>query len=124
MTTVREDTEHRSALVSDGRWGTFLVSAGLGPGQCPELWNVDHPHRARDVAKAYTNAGADIVKTNSFGGCRKTLEPYGMAQGATALNEAAARLSHEAVGLGKHVMASIGPSEKILMVRDISEDQL
>lgn len=59
-------------LVSDGAWGTLLQKKGLTPGQCPELWCVDHPAEVLGIARAYIDAGADMVESNSFGGSRCT----------------------------------------------------
>ena len=120
LSTLRE----RKLLVSDGGWGTFLVAAGLGAGECPELWNVDRPDVVKNIASMYAEAGADIVMTNSFGGSRITLESYGLADRAAELNEAAARLSREAVGDAAHVLASVGPTGKLLMTGDVSEQEL
>lgn len=124
MKSIVGAVRERKLLVSDGGWGTFLVAAGLGAGECPELWNVEHPDVVRNIAASYAEAGADIVMTNSFGGTRITLEPYGLASRAAELNEAAARLSREAVDEGVLVLASVGPTGKILMMGDVSEDQL
>ncbi|MCC6487925.1 MAG: homocysteine S-methyltransferase family protein [Candidatus Hydrogenedentes bacterium] len=124
MKSIREDVAQKGILVSDGGWGTFLVAAGLGPGECPELWNIDHPDVVRSIAKSYADAGADIVMTNSFGGSRITLEPHGLADRASELNEVAARLSREVAGETIHVLASMGPTGKLLMMGDVTEEQL
>ena len=29
-------------IISDGAWGTLLQEKGLKPGECPELWNIEH----------------------------------------------------------------------------------
>ncbi len=124
MNSILNALRERKYLVSDGGWGTFLVAAGLGPGECPELWNADRPDVVRTIASTYAEAGADIVMTNSFGGSRITLEPYGLASRASELNEAAARLSREAVGDRAQVLASVGPTGKILMMGDVTEEEL
>ena len=124
MKSIREDIARKGILVSDGGWGTFLVAAGLGPGECPELWNVEHPEVVRNIAKSYVDAGADIIMTNSFGGSRITLEPHGLAARAPELNKAAARLSREVAGDSIHVLASMGPTGKLLLMGDVTEDQL
>lgn len=124
MKSIRDDIARKGILVSDGGWGTFLVAAGLGPGECPELWNVEHPDVVRNIAKSYVDAGADIIMTNSFGGTRITLEPHGLARRAPELNEAAARLSREIAGDTLHVLASMGPTGKLLMMGDVTEEQL
>jgi 5-methyltetrahydrofolate--homocysteine methyltransferase len=43
MKTIAEKLKEGKVLVSDGAWGTFLQQMGLQPGECPELWNIEHP---------------------------------------------------------------------------------
>jgi 5-methyltetrahydrofolate--homocysteine methyltransferase len=111
-------------LVSDGAWGTFLQKKGLQPGDCPELWCVERPADVADVARSYIAAGADMIETNSFGGTRIKLADYGLAPRAAEINEAAARISREAAGPDRHVIASVGPTGKMLMLGDVTETEV
>ena len=111
-------------LISDGAWGTFLQKKGLQPGECPELWCIDRPADVMDVAKGYVAAGADMVESDSFGGSRFKLEHYGLADRTAEINEAAARISRQAAGDSKWVIASIGPTGKMLLLGDVTEEEM
>lgn len=111
-------------LISDGAWGTFLQRKGLKPGECPDLWSVEHFEEVSDIAKCYIASGADMVKTNSFGASSIKLEFYGLAERAYEINEAAARASRLAAGDRAWVIGSIGPTGKMLLMGDVTEQQL
>ena len=117
---VRDGT----VLVSDGAWGTALQARGLKPGECPELWCIEHPDEVVDVAANYIAAGADLVETNSFGGNQFKLEYYGLAEQTTEINRAAAELSRTAAGEHHWVMASIGPTGKMLITEEVTPEEL
>jgi len=123
-TSICERIKAGGVLVSDGAWGTFLQKNGLMPGTCPEKWNLDRPDVVRGIAAAYIEAGSQMVESNSFGASRFKLEHYGLAAMVAEINTAAARLSREAVGDQAHVIASIGPTGKLLLMGDVTEAEL
>ncbi|MCA1809535.1 MAG: homocysteine S-methyltransferase family protein [Lentisphaerae bacterium] len=111
-------------LISDGAWGTMLQQSGLTPGECPELWCLTHRDKVLAIARAYVEAGADMIETNSFGGTRYKLEFFGLAERVREINLAAAAISREAAGPERLVLGSMGPTGKMLLMGDVTPDDL
>ncbi len=109
-------------LVADGAWGTALQARGLTGGECPELWNVEHPEIVLEVARSYIEAGSNLIETNTFGGNRYKLEYYGLGDRVAELNREGVRLSREAAGEDNWVIASIGPTGKMTVMGDVTEE--
>ncbi len=107
----------RPWLLADGATGSNLFDRGLQSGDAPELWNTDHPERISQLQRAFVEAGADIILTNSFGGTRHRLKLHKAEGRVGELNECAARLARaEADRAGRVVLVagSMGPTGEIL----------
>jgi 5-methyltetrahydrofolate--homocysteine methyltransferase len=102
-------------LLADGATGTILQSMGLPGGAPPEVWNVERPETIRAHHRAYLDAGAQIILTNTFGGSRIRLEQAGgLGERTTELNQAAVGLAREAAGERAYVAGDIGPTGELL----------
>ena len=66
MNTLLEELLARAPLITDGALGTQLQACGLEAGKCPDAWNLSRPDRVEEVARAYVEAGSDIILTNTF----------------------------------------------------------
>jgi 5-methyltetrahydrofolate--homocysteine methyltransferase len=100
----------RRVLVGDGAMGTQLQQAGLEPGGCGESWNLERPERVLAIQRAYVEAGADCLLTNTFGASRIMLGRHGRGGDTAAINQAGARIAREAFGARPGwVIGDIGP---------------
>lgn len=124
MGRLLDELKKGKILISDGAWGTFLFERGLEMGQCPELWNATHREDVHAVAKSYVDTGANMILTNSFGGSPHKLAQYDLRHRTEELNELAASISREAAGDSVLVLGSIGPTGAMLMMGEITEQEL
>ena len=125
MNKIVREINKGKMLVSDGAWGTFLQQKGLQPGECPEEWNISRATDVFDIANSYIEAGADMIETNSFGGNYFKLKNYGLQDRVFEINKAAAEISRRAAAASKcFVLGSVGPTGKLLIMEEVSEDEL
>jgi len=111
-------------VVTDGSWGTQMQKRGLNRGDCPDSWNLSHPEQVLEVAQQYVDAGSQIILTNTFGGSRLSLEKYKLGDSVVDINTAGVEISKKVAGDRARVFASIGPSGKMLVTRETTEDEL
>jgi len=113
MSRFRELIEKKT-LLCDGPMGTMLQASVLKEGQCPELLNIEKPDDVIAVHKAYINAGADILETNTFGANRVKLSAYGLENQTKKINSTAVDIAKKAAGNNVLVAGNIGPTGKFL----------
>ena len=124
MHPVLAELLKRAPVLSDGAWGTQLQARGLPVGACPDEWNLSHAAEVESVARAYVDAGSRVILTNTFGGTRVQLARHGLADRTVEINRAGAAISRRAAGTRAKVFASIGPTGKMLMMEEITEDEM
>jgi methionine synthase I (cobalamin-dependent) len=111
-------------VITDGAWGTQLQAQGLGAGECPDAWNLTHSSRVETVARAYVEAGSQVILTNTFGANRLRLAAHGLGDQTLEINRAGARISRQAAGNRARVFASIGPTGRLLAMGETNEAEL
>lgn len=138
-------------LVLDGGFGTMVQTFNLGeqdfrgyryrnmPGMLlgnNEMLTLTRPDVVSEIHKAYIQAGAEIITTNTFSANSISQADYGCEHLVEEMNTEAVRLAREAFAqLGKEgfVIATVGPTNKSLSIspdmndpacRSITFDQL
>ena len=95
-----------------------------------DLLVLTKPAVIRDIHRAYLDAGADILETNTFNGTSIAMEDYAMTHLVRELNTEAVKVAREAVdsfkaanpGKDAFVAGAIGPTNKTLsMSRDVND---
>lgn len=98
----------------DGAMGTMLQEKGLLPGEAPELWGLSHREEIAEIHRSYLDAGADFLKTNTFGANRFKLEGSGHSvEEVVTVGIENARQAVKDCGHGT-VFLDIGPTGKLL----------
>lgn len=118
------DLIQAQVTVADGGWSTQLIQRGYPGDKMAELANLTHPEIVQRLAKEYVDAGSQIILTNTFGANIFALERHGMLDDLAKINTAGAAAAQQAVGEQAIVAGSIGPSGKILAVKEVDEAKI
>jgi 5-methyltetrahydrofolate--homocysteine methyltransferase len=111
-------------VVTDGAWGTQLQARGLAIGEFPDAWNLTHPERVSEVARAYVNAGSRVILTNTFGANKIRLAENSLADRVVEINRRGAGISRAAAAGKAAVFASIGPVGRLLPSGEITSAEI
>ncbi|MEK4340361.1 MULTISPECIES: bifunctional homocysteine S-methyltransferase/methylenetetrahydrofolate reductase [unclassified Brevibacillus] len=95
-------------LIGDGAMATQLYRTGVPVGVSFEELCLSNPQLVHDVHKAYYDAGARLLETNTFGANRDALSRYGLEHKVTRINRAAVAIAREAAKADAFVVGSIG----------------
>ncbi|MCK5314476.1 MAG: homocysteine S-methyltransferase family protein [Anaerolineales bacterium] len=119
MNPIQSLLSESKYILADGGMGTMLFASGLEHGYPPEKWNLEHPERVAAVHRAYLEAGAQLVLTNTFGGNRLRLSLHGgLETQVEELNQAAAKILRAEVDTHSGnalVVGDIGPTGQVLL---------
>jgi 5-methyltetrahydrofolate--homocysteine methyltransferase len=142
-------------MVLDGSMGALLYSKGLEEPDyrgsrfakhshnlknCTEALVLTQPRLIEDIHRAYLEAGADIIETDTFNGNRFALSEFGLQDHVAEINRRAVELARRAAdefnrkdpGRPRFVGGSIGPTNKQLSMgiledagsREVTYDQM
>ena len=111
--TILQRLAQGELIISDGATGSYLQAHGLGDGD-PEEWNASHPEVVQGMAKAYFDAGSDMVLTNTFGGTGLRQKHYDFTDRAAEFNKLGAQHARSQAPDGCFVVGSVGPTGEVL----------
>ena len=76
--------------------GQRFARHGVGIKNCTEALVLTQPKIIEDIHRAYLEAGADIIETDTFYGTAVSLEEFGLEEHVFELNKSAAELARRA----------------------------
>ena len=119
-------------LIIDGAMGTQIQARNLGPEDfggeeyegCNEYLNITRPDIIAEIHRAYLEAGADILETNTFGATALVLGEYGLAEHSRRINREAALIARKVSdemaerqpGRTTFVAGAMGPTTRTISV--------
>jgi homocysteine S-methyltransferase len=101
----------KQILIGDGAMGTLLYS--FGKDSCFEELNISHPEQIQSIHKAYIDAGADVIQTNTYAANYLKLQRYGLEDSVKEINSAAVKNAKLATGNKAFVLGTIGGNRGI-----------
>jgi len=93
-------------LIADGAMGTLLYSFGVD--SCSEELNLSHPEQIQNIHRAYIDAGADVIQTNTYAANYLKLQRYGLEDSVKDINSAAVRHAKLAVENKAYILGTMG----------------
>ena len=84
-------------IVTDGAMGTLLHDRGVKIDACFDALNLTQPAAMAEIHLEYIQAGAEIIKTNTFGANRIKLERHGLIDRVEEINVAAVNLAQRVI---------------------------
>jgi homocysteine S-methyltransferase len=99
-------------ILADGAMGTMLHASGVGFDKCFDELNLTNPSAVADVHRAYIEAGAQLILTNTFGANRFKLGKHGLGEKVVQFSQAGVDLAKRVVSASFRdvlVAGSVGP---------------
>jgi len=99
-------------LLADGAMGTMLHARGVGFDKCFDELNLANPSAVAEIHRAYIEAGAQLIITNTFGANRFKLTKHGLQDNVIEINKAGVDLAKRVVSASFRdvwVAGDVGP---------------
>ncbi|MFJ9289583.1 bifunctional homocysteine S-methyltransferase/methylenetetrahydrofolate reductase [Bacillus halotolerans] len=95
----------KQVLIGDGAMGTLLYSFGID--RCFEELNLSKPEEIQRIHKAYVEAGANIIQTNTYGANYIKLSRHGLEDDIKKMNQEAVKIARASAG-DAYVLGTMG----------------
>ena len=126
------DALDQRVMLYDGAMGTNLDRQDLTPEHfggektagCNDYLVITYPQAVEKVHRAFLEAGADVLETDTFRANRLTLAEFGLESQVSEINQAAAALARKLADeystseKPRFVAGSMGPSGKLISAED------
>jgi methionine synthase / methylenetetrahydrofolate reductase(NADPH) len=112
MESFNEKLAKSNVILADGAMGTILHSRGIGFDKCFDELNLSNPGAVAEIHRAYIEAGAQLIITNTFGANHFKLGKHGLQDRVAELNRAGVDLAKRVVSASfKEVLIAgdVGP---------------
>ncbi|USD17632.1 bifunctional homocysteine S-methyltransferase/methylenetetrahydrofolate reductase [Priestia megaterium] len=93
-------------LIGDGATGTLLYSHGID--SCFEELNITKPEEVSRIHRAYVEAGANVIQTNTYAANYQKLARYGLEDSVKDINVAGVNLAKQAAKDQAYVVGTLG----------------
>ncbi|MEB2274011.1 bifunctional homocysteine S-methyltransferase/methylenetetrahydrofolate reductase [Bacillus sp. ILBB4] len=93
-------------LIGDGATGTLLYSHGID--SCFEELNITKPEEVTRIHRAYVEAGANVIQTNTYAANYQKLARYGLEDSVKDINVAGVKLAKQAAKDQAYVVGTLG----------------
>lgn len=112
---TREEIKKRlemGPLLFDGGIGTEIYARGVFINKCFEEMNLSSPNLIQQIHEEYIKAGADVIKTNTFGATKFKLQKFDLFDKIYDLNFQGAKIAKDVAKDDILIAGSIGPLGK------------
>ena len=107
-----EEISMDKRVILDGGMGTMLQAAGLGLGERPELFGMEHPDVVERIQRSYVEAGSQVLYANTFGANAHKLA--GTGHTVEEVVAAGIAVAKRAAGGKARVALDVGPIGELL----------
>ncbi|HJO94385.1 MAG TPA: bifunctional homocysteine S-methyltransferase/methylenetetrahydrofolate reductase [Victivallales bacterium] len=111
-------------LIFDGGLGTEIYKRNFFINTCFEELCISSPKIIAEIHEAYSNAGADVLTTNTFGANKNKLSKFGFSSKVNQINSAGVKLARANSNDNTIIAGSVGPIGDIPYNSGITDENI